>query len=376
MYNLYQSARTKDLERRILEITDYILCQDIQSIKIHLPEFESNYNEFYRYGIPLLENCKNHSPYNLFLNMAIELGNIHLLETIWDYGIERYLEKKTNQPCENFSGVESWELTYWMDIMDILEELIVSGKHIDILKLLISKIQQHKDKVTNWHFIHIYEEVNPLTGLSRESLRGNLLSLAIYHNRIDLIDMLLAIQPDYNFYIKKTEEANNKLNSTLAASLVVKYRGTFYDSLEFYEQYYYTFDKGNVEILDYLLNKNFKIDFSSTRFAYELSDYAHKDIIDYFFREYKNQMKLVDMNVVMDSANYYLLRLLLMNGSVITAEHFKWLYHQHLLKINKYKNPEIRKENLLRCLHVFSEQNITLDTNTQPSWCVLKSKES
>ena len=194
-----------------------------------------------------------------FLNLAIETNNLHILKTVWSYGIEAYFH------------YNPWESP---DILMFVADLISNDETpYKILSFFIKQIKTD-DK---YCLIKINEKNNIYSGLKRQLIYGNLLGTAVYSNNIDAVMLLLPKQPQHKKATFQTIAENMNLeniskykNSSFSGSFIftANYNNKT-ETLFSYNPTLYAFDNGNVEALEILLENGYKIDFTAVDFSYQ-----------------------------------------------------------------------------------------------------------
>ncbi len=233
-----------------------------------------------------------------FLKLAVETNNLHVLRTVWIYGIETYFQYKP------------WES---IDILMFVADLIRNNEvPYKILNFFIKQLQMDK----YYCLIKANGNSNPYSGLKRLLIFGNLLCVAVYSNNIDAINLLLPKQQERQLSFEEIIENLNLEN-------LAEYKNRSFNNNFLYLSDYnnrhetlftnnpviYAFDNGNVEAFQILIEHGYKIDFTAPDFSYQISNFAHKDTINYLIKNYKS--KLIDhlkIKDILEASNYPLLR--------------------------------------------------------------------
>ena len=285
-----------------------------------------------------------------FLNLAIETNNLHILKTVWSYGIEAYFH------------YNPWESP---DILMFVADLISNDETpYKILSFFIKQIKTD-DK---YCLIKINEKNNIYSGLKRQLIYGNLLGTAVYSNNIDAVMLLLPKQPQHKKATFQTIAENMNLeniskykNSSFSGSFIftANYNNKT-ETLFSYNPTLYAFDNGNVEALEILLENGYKIDFTAVDFSYQIANFGHKNTIDFLIKNYKEDFaKVLCIKDILNASNYPLLRFYIKYNK-LNSDDFNHIFvaNDDFQFDANYR--KIHQKNIKKCIHEFAKLNIKI----------------
>ena len=341
----YECNKPMIIENEIKNKNVHLLKDDIF---IYASRVESVLDDYkISFGMP--ESLKNMLK---FLELAVESNNLHVLKAVWNYGIEAYFRYKP------------WESP---NILMFVADLICHKDNTPY-KTLNFFIKQLKTD-NKYCFIKPNDNNNPYSGLKRYMIYSNLLCAAVYNNNIEAINLLLPKQPNKksntfvflaeNMYLENIKNFKNigfNNNMFFTPNFNNKKETLFTDNPTFY-----TFDTGNTEILEILINAGYEIDFSTADFSFQIANFAHKNIINFLIKNYKEKLaNTLDIYEILEASNYPLLRFYT-KYKQLKSEYFNKLFvFNDEYQFNKtYKNEKLK--NIKKCILEFKKQNIKLN---------------
>lgn len=284
-----------------------------------------------------------------FLKIAVESNNLHVLKTVWIYGIEKYF---ISSP---------WESS---DILMFVADLIRGRAPYKTLNFFVKQLKTD-DK---YCLIETKTQENPYSGLKRYYAFGNLLCAAVYYNNIEAVNLLIPKQPENqessfsslaeNIYLKNINDMNNNMNSgnlMFAGSCKNRLETLFSNNPIFY-----AFDNGNIEALETLIKNGYKIDFTALDFTYQLANFAHRNTINFLIKNYRDELfNTLSINEILKSSNYPLLRFYTKNEKLKSEDFNKIFSFNDEFQFDKYK--KIRLSSIKKCIAEFTKQDIKIN---------------
>lgn len=274
----------------------------------------------------ILENifCQT-SPLNhlmRFLKMAVDSGSLNLVKIVWNYGLQTYLRNNI------------WNTRI---LLDYIVDLIHENKKNQALKYIISNLDVDDKKI----YIKSNDNVNSYSCFKRNNICGNFLATAVYYNNIEAIIMLLPKQLRYNntfrdclmydFLNDPKIEQIEQQNFTFGNGPFIGFFNTHgNDTLYSLNPTMYAFDNGNIEALELLIENGYKIDFNSLDFSMNVANYAHKNTLNYLIKNHPQQMLQINIDDILKSSNYSLLRWMLDHGLNLQSININQLFNYSL----------------------------------------------
>jgi hypothetical protein len=283
-----------------------------------------------------------------FLDLAVRSNNLHVLRTVWNYGIEYYYNKKSK---------------YWSEVLIYISDLIYEKENFKALKFLIGKIDMDNRKFT----LRAYEKKDKWSGAKRTAVIGNLLDAAIYYNNNEVIEFLIPKQIRYHENTLKSylENYSEEDIDTTTQNPRNKAAHMFYsvysrDVLCSPNPTAYAIDNGNTEALDILSEYGYRLEFDSLDFSYQLANFGHSKTIKYIQEKYPNEIIKLDIKEVLRATNIPLLRIMLDKGYKLKSSDFNQLFIQYDYSNGFYDNTykKMKEENIEECVLEFVKRNI------------------
>lgn len=283
----------------------------------------------------------------IFLKLAVKSYNLHVLRSVWSYGIEIYFRNRPEK---------------WSEVLLFIADLIYQNENDKMLRFLINKIEVD-NKMIN---LKLNNQYNKLSGAKRKYVFGNLLDAAVYYNNIDAIEMLLNIQPKRESKGLKDYLDNNSKDIMGVVDL------NNHQQIFFYNDYYsrnilcsnnpilYAFDNGNIKAIDILIQNGYRINFNTLGFSYELANFADIKTIRYLFTNYPDEFKNLDIDVILKASNYQLIKIILDSGVVLKDDSLNkiFYYSNDFYEFNNKSYDSIKAKNIERCINELVKRNL------------------
>lgn len=283
----------------------------------------------------------------IFLKLAVKSYNLHVLRAVWIYGIQVYFK---------------YQPDYWSEVILFISDLIYENDNSKMLKFLINKVKFKNLAIK----IKTSDKVNELSGGRRNYVFGNLLDAAIYYNNTVAMEMLLEAQ---------VKNENNSLKDYLENSgSNVVYMDALNSKQEFrlncnpYSQNLlysnnpiaYAFDNGNTKAIEILIESGYTINFQALDFTYELANFAHINTIKYLYKNYPEEFKNLDINVILKSSNYILLRIILNSGLTLGNNSLNLIltFNNSFHVMNDDSYDLIKAKNIEKCIGELARRNL------------------